>query len=108
MTAGRALQTFNITGTGNPTSTTGATSVTLKGYFDVTFQGGVGTVKLEKTYDGTNWFDVSQDAGGTQASYVLTAGLELSFVGFEPAENVSYRFNCTAYTSGTIVGILVN
>lgn len=62
----------------------------------------VGTVKLERSPDaGTTWFDVSLDALGTVASYVLNS-TEVSVNIEEPEIDTQWRFNCTAYTSGTI------
>ena len=57
-----------------------------------------GTVQLERTFDnGTNWLPVT--AGGVGA-YVWTAPASESTV--EDEVGVAYRFNCTAYTSGTV------
>lgn len=79
-------------------------SVVLKGDFNLTLQGGRGTVKLEKSYDnGTTWFDVSKDADGTPASYSLIVGQEIALTGHEPESDVLYRVNCTDYISDTIV-----
>lgn len=81
----------------------GASCTPQPGYFNFDLTGGVGTVKLEKSYDnGTTWRDVSVDAGGSVASWTLAASQELTVVVFEPEKRVLYRPNCTAYTSGTI------
>jgi hypothetical protein len=62
----------------------------------------VGTVKLERSPDqGTTWIDVSADTLGTGASYALNS-TEVSFMVEEIETAVLWRFNCTAYTSGTI------
>ncbi len=62
----------------------------------------VGTVKLERSFDaGTTWLDVSLDALGTVASYALNS-TEVSLFVEEIEQSVQWRFNCTAYTSGTI------
>lgn len=58
----------------------------------------VGTVALERTLDGTNWIAVATDGIGTAASFTSA----VSITGLEVESEVSYRFNCTAYTSGTI------
>lgn len=57
----------------------------------------VGSVQLERSFDDTNWFPIT--AAGTQL-YVWTAAA--SEVAEEAEAGVSYRLNCTAYTSGTI------
>lgn len=57
------------------------------------------TVQLEKSFDGgTNWVVVSKDASGGAASYSDVVALGV----YEPEHNVLYRWNCTAYTSGTV------
>ena len=62
----------------------------------------VGTVKLERSFDaGTTYIDVSLDALGTPASYALNS-TEVSLIVEEFEQGVLWRFNCTAYTSGTI------
>jgi hypothetical protein len=58
----------------------------------------VGTVALERTLDGTNWVAVATDGTGSAASYTSA----VSVTGLEVESEVSYRFNCTAYSSGTI------
>lgn len=98
-------QTFTGTGTGTfaPASATG---IEVHGDFNVTLGGTapVGTVKLEKSFDGgSNWFDVSRNNAGDAASYALSS-TEMAFQLYEPEMGVIYRFNCTAFTSGTIVG----
>lgn len=69
------------------------------GWFNFTVYGTfVGTVVLEKSYDGgTTWV-------GTQIPFTTTAVSTTtvkSFQVFEPEVGVLYRSNCTAYTSGT-------
>lgn len=55
------------------------------------------SVQLERSFDGTNWFPIT--AAGTQLYAWTGAASEAA----EDAEfNVSYRLNCTAYTSGTV------
>lgn len=102
MSIAACTQTFTATGTGTFGSS-GSSSVKIKGTANLTLGGTspVGTVKLEKSYDGTNWFDVSADSLGTLASWVLNS-TEISVLIEEPENDVSYRCNCTAYTSGTI------
>lgn len=111
MAIGAITQTFTATGVGT-FSPVSATAIAIKGVANLTLGGSspVGTVKLEKSYDGgTTWFDVSIDSVGTLASWVLAAATEISVLIEEPEggnstspSGVLYRCNCTAYTSGTI------
>lgn len=95
---GSPVATSSFGGTG-----AGGACVPQPGYFNVGLVGGVGTVKLEKSYDnGTTWLDVCLDASGTVASWTLAASQEVNVVCFEPEKRVLYRPNCTAYSSGTI------
>lgn len=58
-----------------------------------------GTIQLEKSFNGgTTWLPINEDNTGTPAAY--TGPVCLS--GFEPEYGVLYRWNCTAYTSGTV------
>lgn len=67
-------------------------NIKLWGTFDA-------TVKLEKSDDGgVSWQVVSRDVTGTEASYTAPIALGV----YEPEHNVMYRWNCTAYTSGTV------
>lgn len=89
-----ACGSFSGTGNGNGcTPTTGNFNVAISGTF-------VGTVQLQKNFDnGTwGWTPVSQNATGAAASY--TAPVAMQMTEFE--QGVSYRWVCTAYTSGTI------
>ncbi len=59
----------------------------------------VATIQLEKSFNGgDDWIVVSKDASGNPASYTESVALGV----YEPEVNVLYRWNCTAYTSGTI------
>lgn len=100
-------QTFSGTGTGT-FSPSSATFIKFRGTANLTLGGTspVGTVKLEKSYDTTTWFDVSVDSLGTPASWTLGASTEISVLVDEPEADVAYRVNCTAYTSGTITARL--
>lgn len=100
-------QTFTGTGTGT-FSPAAATFIKFRGTANLTLGGTspVGTVKLEKSYDTTNWFDVSLDSLGTPASWTLGTSTEISVLVDEPEDDVAYRVNCTAYTSGTITARL--
>jgi hypothetical protein len=102
---GYALITQTFTGTGVGTfAPSNSIGVAVFGDFNVTLGGTapVGTVKLEKSFDGgVNWFDVSRNNAGDPASYALSSS-EMAFQMNEPETQVLYRANCTAYTSGTI------
>lgn len=58
----------------------------------------VGTVLLEKSFDGTNWLPVYRGNSATAISYTAPA----SEVVCEPEDGVAYRLRCSAYTSGTV------
>jgi hypothetical protein len=61
----------------------------------------VATVQLERTFDGGNtWIICGVGGAGSQAIYVNPQAI--SVTNMEPERGISYRFNCTAYTSGTI------
>lgn len=56
----------------------------------------VGTVVVERSFDGgTTWLPKWPDA-------VYSISSTITFADGEPEEGVSYRLNCTAYTSGAI------
>lgn len=83
--------------TNNPT---GTVPPVFKDIFNVALWGTfVATIQLEKSFDGgATWSVVSRDSTGTAAAYTapMTAGV------YEPEHNVIYRWNCTAFTSGTV------
>lgn len=59
----------------------------------------VGTVAFERSFDGgTTYSALSEDASGTTATYTVPVNATC----YEPERGVLYRWNCTAYTSGTI------
>ena len=61
----------------------------------------VGTVQIERSFDGgKTWLVCNIGGGGTLAQFA--AGTPVSITFGEPEKNVLYRLNCTAYTSGTI------
>ena len=89
--------------TGTITSVTTSTPITLlQGFFNFTLTGGVGTVSLQKSYDGITYLTVSQDSAGTPASYTLAANDTKDFVGQNVESGALWRVNVTAYTSGNI------
>jgi len=61
----------------------------------------VGTVRLERSFDGgTTWIVCGIGGAGQQA--IWNTGTDISAVIGEPEKGVLYRLNCTAWTSGTI------
>ncbi len=82
---------FGATGQSGNAKVFGPFNIAIWGTF-------VGTVALERTLDGTNYIAVATDGIGTAASFTSP----VSITGVEVEAEVSYRFNCTAYTSGTI------
>lgn len=97
-----------ITATGNSVQDTGTFTATGTSTsflvdntrdFNVTLYGTfAATVRLERTFDGgVNWHPIT--ANGT-ALYVWTAPVSES--NGESQRGVSYRLNCTVYTSGTV------
>jgi len=84
-----AKVTGSFTGTGSsqtlPGNSEGSAGLTLSGF-------GVGTVNLQWSFDGgTTWT--------TLAAYTADADKVVRM----PSDNILYRLNCSAYTSGTIV-----
>lgn len=61
---------------------------------------GVATIQLERSPDGTNWYPIT--AAGLQLYAYSYTGTSIGEVAEEAEVGVSYRLNCTAYTSGTI------
>ena len=82
------------------TSATAGNSVSANGDFnlhvDFTNGSGVGTVALQRSYDGSTWYNIESYTADT----------------FKIVENpeggVKHRLNCTAYTSGSIFGRISN
>lgn len=82
--------TTNVKISGGFSGTGQSSSGFVFGDFNVSISGGVGTVVLERSFDGSTWVDVK------------TYTAESSERGKEIESDVQYRFNCTVYTSGTI------
>lgn len=80
-------------------------SFRLRGKGNILIYGGAATVKVERTFDsGTTWKVVSRDLVGNEASYTTSsAAAAVNTWLEEPEDGVLYRFNCTAYTSGSVV-----
>lgn len=90
--------TFTATGT---TPATGVNAVSLnRGPFTALISG-AGTVGLQWSMDGTNWFTASMDSYGAPSSYTVTAAATsgVAVVGENQSDELRWRFNVTAYTS---------
>ena len=94
---------------GSFTGTGQSANVEIRGLFTLSLYGaGVGTVKIEKSYDnGTTWLDMHLDDLKTVASWSKLTGDEINPPPYlEPSAGdaypVLYRLNCTAHSSGTI------
>lgn len=104
MTAVTTVPSATTVLSGSFTGTGQSSAIGIMGKANISLGGTapVGTVKLQRSFDsGTTYFDVSQDAAGTPASYALNS-TTVSFTVEEVEIGVIWRFNCTAYTSGTI------
>ena len=63
----------------------------------------VGSVQLERSFDGGTTWIVAGDASGANGQAIYnTANIDVSRLAGEPERCVLYRLRCTAYTSGTI------
>lgn len=81
------------------------TSLTVRVYrhFNVSLWGTFSaTVQVQRSFNavdgGSTWIPVSLDSTGTAADYTAA----VSVTGYEPEDEVYYRFQCTAYASGTV------
>jgi hypothetical protein len=89
---------FALAAAGIPTS--GADAAAIFTGAGVTFNA---TVQLERSFDGGNTWPVCNIGGSGQlAQYLGAAVPPISLTFAEPEEGVIYRWNCIAYTSGTI------
>ena len=87
------LATFGATGVSGSKAFKGEFNVDIDGTFS-------GTVVLERSFDnGITWNPASRDSAGVAAAFTVPA----SVVADEPEAGVLYRFQCTAYTSGSII-----
>lgn len=84
----------------------GATAITVAGADTAaSFTGAAitysATLNLERSFDGgATWLLANIGGGGQLAQYSIGTPISLTFG--EPEKNVLYRWNCVAYTSGTI------
>ena len=84
--------------TGNGIVATGADAAAVFTGASVNF---VATVQLERSFDGgLTWIVCNLGSAGTLAQWNGGGPIGLTFG--EPERQVAYRFNCIAYTSGTI------
>lgn len=87
-----------VTGTFGATGASASFSPVCGRDFNVAISGTfVGVAQLERSFDGSTWFPIT--AHGVQL-YAWSSPAAESFC--EPEYGVLYRWNCTAYTSGTI------
>lgn len=93
-----ATNALVATGNGADFQPTVSESRTGKG-FNIAVSGTfVGTVLLEKSFDGTTYIAVFRPGTSTAISYTAPGCETLC----EPEPGVRYRWRCSAYTSGTI------
>src|SRR5690349_1369743 len=91
--------TSSFTATGNGADFQPKVSEGAPGTFNIAVSGTfVGTAVLEKSFDKTTYIAVLRPATNTAISYTA-AGTEILT---EPEAGVTYRWRCSAYTSGTI------
>lgn len=78
---------------GSFTATGQSSNIALEGPFNLSLSGfGSATVSVQRSFDsGSTWKDVE----------TFTTDAEKR--GCEPESGIVYRFNCSAYTSGTIL-----
>ncbi len=89
-------------GTFTATGQSSALGVAIKGKFNALLSGGVGTVVLQKSFDeGVTFFNVT-DRGGNLVEHVMVSDVQINESLEEVESNIRYRFDCTAFTSGTI------
>jgi hypothetical protein len=85
-----------LTGTFTATGQSAAQDI-AKGSFNVSLWGTfVGTVQIERSFNGTTWLPCTNLGAAVTFTAPMTEVLN------EPEQYVTYRLNCTAYTSGTI------
>jgi hypothetical protein len=89
-----------VQGTGTFTATGGGTAVPIarRGDLNISLWGTfTATVTLERSYDGSTWLPLTY-LDGVALSW--TAPMSTAFTVSDAG--ASYRFNCTAFTSGTV------
>lgn len=96
-----AMFTATVTGTGG----TSSFSVPPNQNVGVFLKGGTATIQLEESPDGANWYKVV--AAGSNQMYVWTIAADNqadTLTGV--SKGMSFRFNCTAYTSNVAIAVL--
>lgn len=91
----------SVTGTFAATGQSAAFQPTIRdrawGQFNLELRGTfVATIALERTFDGTNWVAVTALGNAISWTAPMTETWE------ENERGAQYRWNCTAYTSGTV------
>ena len=88
-----------VTGTFTGTGQSDMLPVWGKANLLLDFAGASATVVLERSFNkGGNWYVVSKDSDGNDASY--TDNVNVAFD--EPEPQVYYRWSCTVHSSGTV------
>lgn len=77
--------------TGTFTGTGVSASLMLERHFNISINGGSGTVQIQRSFDDGSTFRKVKE---------YTADIEET--GIEPEGGIYYRLECTAFTSGTI------
>lgn len=91
LSSATAGDSFRLTQPPKRSSAPGQINVAIYGAFSA-------TARIECSFDGSNWVPMAKDPDGNYASYTTPVALVID----APEVGVSYRINCTAYTSGTI------
>lgn len=84
-----ASGTFTATGAGTAIRIEGKANISLQGTF-------VATCYLERSFNGTTWEQCTRNGAPAPFSQPISEVIE------EPEGGTYYRWNCTAYTSGTV------
>lgn len=58
-----------------------------------------GSITVQRSFDGSTWFDVSKNSDGAAATYTAPTSLAV----LETEAGAMYRLNCTALSAGTAV-----
>lgn len=84
----------SLAGTFSATGQSGSFVANPRKALNFTISGGNAQCQIERSFDGTNWYVVLTDS--------LRQSLPESFSISESESDVSYRINCTQYTSGPV------
>ena len=95
--------TMNISSSWTTTDTgSSAVAIPALGVFSVSFGGGTGTVKIERSRDGSIWYDVSKDQDGNAASYAITGG-EIALDLLQADKKMQWRLTCTVHSVSSTI-----